>query len=286
MAWPRRWPRSMPSWTGWTGRPAGSAPVRNCPGSTASGLVHQLSDGLAEAIRVALTAARWTRGVTDPTVGAALIALGYDRDFAAIGVGTRPPPAGPGPVPGWRSVTLDRTALRLPAGIVLDLSATAKGLGSDRAAAAAGRACRQGGDLVNLGGDIAVAGLPPRGGWPVAVADSCDPGGPVADTAGGPAGQVVRLAAGGLATSSVTCRQWQRDGQPVHHIIDPRTGFPAHGPWRTASVAAVSCAEANAAATAAIVAGTDAETFLAGTAWVSGRGARCTGWPISVGRRP
>jgi len=167
----------MPSWTGWTGRPAGSAPVRNCPGSTAPGPVHQLSDGLAEAIRVALTAARWTRGVTDPTVGAALIALGYDRDFAAIGAGTPPPPAGPGPVPGWRSVTLDGAALRLPAGIVLDLGATAKGLGSDRAAAAAGRACRQGGVFVSLGGDIAVAGLPPRGGWPVAVADSCDPGG-------------------------------------------------------------------------------------------------------------
>ena len=212
--------------------------------------------------------------MTDPTVGAALIALGYDRDFAAIGAGTPPPSAGPGPVPGWRSVTLDGTALRLPAGIVLDLGATAKGLGSDRAAAAAGRACRQGGVLVSLGGDIAVAGLPPRGGWPVAVADSCDPGGgPLADTAGGPAGdpgggpagQIVRLAAAGLATSSVTCRQWQQGGQPVHRIIDPRTGFPAHGPWRTASVAAASCAEANAAATAAIVAGTDAETFLAGT---------------------
>ncbi len=111
---------------------------------------------------------------------------GYDRDFAAIGAGTPPPPAGPGPVPGWRSVTLDGTALRLPAGIVLDLGATAKGLGSDRAAAAAGRACGQGGVLVSLGGDIAVAGLPPRGGWPVAVADSCDPGGgPLADTAAG-----------------------------------------------------------------------------------------------------
>ncbi len=150
-------------------------------------------------------------------------------------------------------MTLDGTALRLPAGIVLDLGATAKGLGSDRAVAAAGRACGQGGVLVSLGGDIAVAGLPPRGGWPVAAADSCDPGGgPLADTAGGPAGdpgggpagQIVRLAAGGLATSSVTCRQWQQGGQPVHHIIDPRTGFPAHGPWRTASVAAASCAEA------------------------------------------
>ena len=85
----------------------------------APGPVHQVSDGLAEAIRVALAAARWTGGLTDPTVGGALIALGYDRDFAAIRPGTRPPLAGPGPAPGWRSVALDRTvpaATGCPAG--------------------------------------------------------------------------------------------------------------------------------------------------------------------------
>jgi len=248
----------------------------------APGPVHQVSDGLAEAIGVALAGARWTRGLTDPTVGGALIALGYDRDFAAIRPGTRPPRAGPGPVPGWRSVRLDGTSLRLPDGIFLDLGATAKGLGSDRAAAAAGRACGRGGVLVSLGGDIAVAGPPPRGGWPVAVADSCDPGGE-------PTGQIVRLMTGGLATSSVTCRQWERDGRPVHHIIDPNTGFPANGPWRTVSVAAASCAEANAAATAAIVAGADAETFLAETRLparlVSHHGIMrlLCGWPRSDG---
>ena len=63
----------------------------------------------------------------------------------------------------------------------------------------------------------------------------------------------------------MTGRRWQRDGRPVHHIVDPRTGWPAAGPWRTVSVAAASCAEANAASTAAIVAGPDAEAWLAGT---------------------
>jgi thiamine biosynthesis lipoprotein len=222
--------------------------------------VHQLSRGLAEAIGVALAAARWTGGLVDPTVGGALIALGYDRDFAAIGPGPQGPAGETGPAPGWRSVTLDGTTLGLPAWVRLDLGATAKGLGSDRAATAAfrarGRGRGRGGILVSLGGDIAVAGQPPFGGWPVAVADSSDPG-------GGPPGQVVRLMAGALATSSVTCRRWQRDGRRLHHIIDPRTGWPAAGPWRTVSVAAASCAEANAAATAAIVAGRDAEAWLA-----------------------
>jgi len=151
--------------------------------------------------------------------------------------------------------------LRLPPGVRLDLGATAKGLGADRAAAAADRALRCGGVLVSLGGDIAVAGQPPAGGWPVAVADSSDSG---SDPLARPGG-LVRLAAGGLATSSVTGRQWLWAGRPVHHIIDPGTGFPADGPWRTASVAAASCAEANAASTAAIVAGRDAEAWLART---------------------
>ncbi len=219
--------------------------------------VHRVSPGLADAIRVALAAARWTGGMVDPTVGGALSALGYDRDFASIAVG--PGPAGqlpvPGPVPGWRCVTLDGCLLRLPAGVCLDLGATAKGVGADRAAAAAWRAAGRGGVLVSLGGDIATAGQPPASGWPVAIADSSLPG-------AAPAAQVIRLAAGAMATSSVTCRQWRHGGQPMHHIVDPRTGYPASGPWRTASVAAPDCAMANAAATAAIVAGQDALAWL------------------------
>jgi thiamine biosynthesis lipoprotein len=81
------------------------------------------------------------------------------------------------------------------------------------------------------------------------------------------------VAAGAIATSSVTCRQWRHGGQQMHHIIDPRTGYPAAGPWRTVSVAGPSCAFANAAATAAIVAGPDAPAWLAGT----GLPARLTG---------
>ena len=57
-----------------------------------AGGLFMLSDGLAEAVRVALEAAGWTSGLTDPTVGEALISLGYDRDFAAIDPNRREPP--------------------------------------------------------------------------------------------------------------------------------------------------------------------------------------------------
>ena len=174
-------------------------------------------------------------------------------------------------MPGWESVRLDGRRLRLPAGSWLDLGATAKGLGSDRAAGAAATAITGGGVLVSLGGDIAVAGEAPLGGWPVLVGRRAGAGRAgtargrrAAAGAGRPAGQVVRLAAGALATSSIMCRRWRRGGRLLHHIVDPRTGLPAAGPWRTVSVAAANCAEANAASTAAIIAGDQAPAWLAG----------------------
>jgi thiamine biosynthesis lipoprotein len=49
----------------------------------------------------------------------------------------------------------------------------------------------------------------------------------------------------------------------MHHILDPRSGEPARTPWRTVSVAAATCADANVASTAAIVLGDDAPGWLA-----------------------
>ncbi len=224
--------------------------------NAAGGGIFMLSDGLAEAVGVALAAARWTGGRADPTVGDALISLGYDRDFAAIDLRRGEPPGTPAPAPGWHLVQLDGRLLRLPSGVRLDLGATAKGLGSDRAVRAVMSAtAHEGGVLVSLGGDIAVAGTPPRDGWPVTAAEEPDHAGP-------PGPQLVRLTGGAVATSSVTCRRWRRGGTMLHHIVDPRTGLPADGPWRTVSVAAATCADANAATTAAIVAGRPAVSWL------------------------
>ena len=246
--------------------------------NAASGGLFLLGDGLAEAIAVALAAARWTGGLTDPTVADALVSLGYDRDFAAIDEDGEPLGAAV-PAPGWPLVRIDGPLLRLPRGIRLDLGATAKGLGADRAVRAVMSATGQhGGALVSLGGDIAVAGTPPLDGWPVTVAEEPDPD-------GAPCGQLVRLAAGAVATSSVTVRRWQRGGAALHHIVDPRTGRPADGPWRTVTVAAATCADANAASTAAIVAGAAAEDWLVATglpARLTGHDGRVrglNGWP-------
>lgn len=249
------------------------------------GGLFMVSNGLAEAIGVALEAARWTGGLTDPTVGDALILLGYDRDFAEIDPDRREPPGPPTPAPGWERLRLDGPLLWLPADVKLDLGATAKGLGADRAVRAAMAANGQaGGVLVSLGGDMAVAGQPPRGGWPILVAGELDP-------AGSSGVQPVRLASGAVATSAITCRQWRRAGQVLHHIVDPRTGLPADGPWQMVSVAAATCADANAAATASIVAGTAAEKWLASAGLPArlvthdGEVRYAGGWPDTDGGR-
>jgi thiamine biosynthesis lipoprotein len=156
-------------------------------------------------------------------------------------------------------VDLDRQRLTVPAGAQLDLGATVKGWAADRAAARIAQelGC---GVLVSLGGDTAVAGEPPEGGWRIRVQDrTALPGA----AAGGPS-QVVTIRDGGLATSSTAARRWRRGGDVLHHILDPRTGRPAAPVWRTVSVAAVTCADANTAATAAIIRGRQALPWLAG----------------------
>src|SRR5207302_793722 len=109
---------------------------------------------------------------------------------------------------------------------------------------------------VSLGGDIAVAGQSPAGGWHVQVAE--DSGARLL-----PDAESVSIEAGGLATSSTTVRTWTRGGVTLHHIIDPATGLPTAGPWRTATVFAGDCVDANIAATAAIVMGAGVPGWLA-----------------------
>lgn len=244
-----------------------------------------ISPLFSQALRVAIDAASWTGGLVDPTVGRSLIDLGYDRTFTTV------PASGPAitvalrPAPGVHNLELskDGTRARVGRGVVVDLGATAKGLASDIAATAAQQ--RVGcGVLVNLGGDIALAGDPPEGGWPVLITD---------DSATHPSrandpdvnGQTILLRSGGLASSGIRARRWQRGGSEIHHLIDPRSGSPAHGPWQTVSVAASTCVLANTASTAAMIMGEGAPRWLterslaARLVRLSGAVVTTSGWP-------
>ena len=181
--------------------------------------------------------------------------LGYDRDFADVAgglpTGTLPEAA---PVPGWRRVSLDvdRRAVELPADTAVDLGATGKALAADRAAAAIHRALGCG-VLVSLGGDVSVAGPAPEGGFAVGIDERCTTRDP---------SESVGIATGGLASSGTAVRQWRLGPHQVHHIVDPATGLPAVACWRTVTVAAASCVEANTASTASVVLGAGAVPWL------------------------
>lgn len=203
---------------------------------------------LFDAVREAIRAARLTDGAVDPTVGQALVALHINPPLSDRPVRIEP-------VPGYAVVKLDEasSSIRLPAGAQLDLGATAKALAADMAASAA-RAAAGCGVLVGLCGDIAVAGEAPEGGWQIRVTDD--------HRDGDAPGQTVAIVSGGLATSSVTVRRSADGPDAVHHLIEPATGRPVDGPWRTVSVTAASCADANTASTAAIVLGEYAPDWL------------------------
>src|SRR5215470_4165085 len=202
----------------------------------ARGRAMRVSALLAEAVAVALAAAKVTDGDVDPTCGRSLVQLGYDRDFAAARHDTSPLSQPAVPAAGWQAVELDRERreIKIPAEVMLDLGATAKALAADRAAIriAATLNC---GVLVNLGGDIRIAGEPPDHGWLVGIVDNRG-----FDGVEGPApprrdascrslspprhDTVVTICDGGLATSSTKVRAWSRGSAQLHHIIEPSTG--------------------------------------------------------------
>jgi FAD:protein FMN transferase len=260
----------------------------------ACGRTTRISSLLAEAVAVALAAAKVTDGDVDPTCGRSLARLGYDRDFAAARQNTSPLPQPAVPAAGWQAVELDRERheITVPGEVMLDLGATAKALAADRAAVriAASLNC---GTVVNLGGDIRAAGTPPDEGWRIGIVDDrgfdgaeagdrpATPGPPAYDT-------VVAIHDGGLATSSTKVRAWSRGTRPLHHIVVPSTGMPADSCWRTVSVAAATCVDANTASTAAIIRSERAPGWLAGQrlpARLVGHGGvvvTVAGWPVDT----
>jgi FAD:protein FMN transferase len=219
-----------------------------------------VSPRFAEVVEIALLAARATGGLVDPTLGAAIEAAGYDRDFAGLGDDERPPaPDRPG---SWRELRLSGRLLVRPPGTILDLNGVVKALVVDAALE-----LLAGDGFVSAGGDLAV-----RGALSVEL----------------PAGGAVVLERGGLATSGSDRRRWLRGGEPQHHLLDPATGRPADSPWTGVTVAAGSCLSADVAAKAAFLSGAYGPEWLdlrglAGRFTAGGRVVENRAWRAAVG---
>lgn len=233
---------------------------------------------LVAAVTVARDAAVHTDGLVDPLLGRALVQLGYDRDFAELRETAEPPgttDALPAPAPGaWREIGIDPAgAVRIPVGTALDLGATAKAWAAD-VIAEAWAGSLGGSGLVSLGGDLRIA-APDGETWAVTVAER---------PTDAPR-TVVTLDAGGLATSSTQQRRWRRAGARHHHLLDPRTGRPAHEVWRTVTATGPTCSAANTATTAAVVLGDAAPAWLAERG-VDARLVAADGTVVRVGAWP
>jgi thiamine biosynthesis lipoprotein len=243
--------------------------------TTAAGRPTVISELLATLLSAALDAAMLTEGDVDPTVGAAMISLGYDQHFLGSDCDTGPAVSLTIPA-AWSMIALTGRVCIVPPGVVLDLGSTAKAIAADRCAERVHSATGSG-VLINLGGDIATAGPAPEGNWQVLIQDEDDE----------PGSSIGLCSGAGLATSSTIRRRWRRGQAAVHHILDPRTGRSADPVWRTVSVAAQSCFAANTISTATIVRGRSALdwiTALGVPAWLVGNDGvvhTAGGWPGS-----
>lgn len=216
-----------------------------------------VSPVLVGAVRVALEAARETDGLVDPTLGAVLSGAGYDRTYALVPSEDPSPAALPTRRGSWRDVVVDDSTVTAPPGADLDLGATGKAFAADLAALAVVEELSVP-VLVSVGGDVRVAA--PDGHdvsrQPVRLGHS------LADLEAGGDSLTVVVGAGGIATSSVSARRWRRGGRQWTHLVDPRTGGPVDGPWRTVTALGHTAVAANTASTASVVLGTAALPWL------------------------
>jgi len=205
----------------------------------AAGRPTVVSVAFAEMLERSLAIAAETGGLVDPTVGGALEALGYTRDFALLA--DDPAPAGPPrPAPGWARVELSGRVLRMPPDCVLDLNGIVKSATVDDAVA-----LLSGNGFVSAGGDLAVRGPA---------------------TVGLPGGGAVSVERGGIATSGSTKRRWRRAGTMHHHLIDPVTGRSAEMCWETVTASGATCVAADVAARSGFL------TDAGGPDWLDRRG--------------
>lgn len=191
-----------------------------------------VDDVLVQILGQTVELAAATGGALDPTVGTLTISE------QSVPVSRRA---------DYRLIEMRGSRVRIPSGVALDLNSTAKAWCADTAATRAARISGSG-VLVGLLGDISVAG---RGRWTIACGDDHRH---VADDAT----NTICITGGAVATSSTTVRRSPRGS----HLLDPATLRPVAGPWRTASVCAATCMQANAAATAALVKGRGAAAWL------------------------
>jgi len=242
--------------------------------NNANGKEREVSATFELALDAAIKSSQITGGLCDPTVLSALLDLGYDRDFDELVNQTRTNHNQPAPTPGISAIKFDRSGHTVSLNnCEIDFGASAKALTADLVA---NDVMKFGGVAVEIGGDVALRGIDPRSPWTIGISESLSVDATV---------PTVAMSSGGIATSSLRARSWKVNSETANHIIDPRTGSYARGPYSTATVSAPDCVTANAFATAALLWGEDAGYHIAQSGW-SARLVRNNGTVEFIGGWP
>lgn len=181
---------------------------------------------LRAAVIAGLWAADRSGGLVVPHLVRDLEGLGYDHSMdgampaalsEALAAAPERRPASPDPQELWREVVVDDEAQTItrPPGLMLDTGGTGKGLCADAVGLHLGAYTRF---VIDCGGDIAIGGVGSQlAPYSVAVEH------PLSSELIG----TLPVARGGIATSGLNVRIWQRgDGSYAHHLLDPSTGLP------------------------------------------------------------
>jgi thiamine biosynthesis lipoprotein len=203
------------------------------------GVAVPVSELVFRALEFACALAVETDGAFDPTVGGALVAAGFDRNYQT---GKAVPPRAGAEHATHRDIVLDAAAraVTLARPLQLDLGAVAKGLAVDLAARELQALANF---AIDAGGDVYLAGQPAEDRpWTVGIRHPRE--------AGALIGQVT-------VTNRAVCTSgdYERTNQAgAHHLIDPARGTVAQG-VASVTVMAASAMVADGLGTAAFVLG-------------------------------
>ncbi|HHU21991.1 MAG TPA: FAD:protein FMN transferase [Clostridiales bacterium] len=139
-----------------------------------------------------------------------------------------------------------RAEASVPDGAALTFGALAKGYAAQKAVEAM-KGVGVKSAIISLGGDVQTLGIKPDGSlWSVAVQDPQNTGGYVG---------ILDIAEAAVVTSGSYERYFTKDGVVYHHILDPKTGYPADSNLLSVTVVCESGAFSDALSTALFILG-------------------------------
>jgi len=214
-----------------------------------SGQWQTVSDDLMDLLTLSLRYFKETGGLFNPSILPDLKRAGYDKSMEIIRV--EGPGQDSGKYQGSRSAITDiefdlsNARVRLPKSMEIDLGGIAKGWIVEKTAnllISYASPC-----AVSAGGDITFIGNPSSGlKWEVELVDPVNPD---------QISAIFYVGQCSVVTSSITKRAWRQNGEIRHHLIDPRTGEPAHTDWLSVTVISSQITEAEAFAKALLIGG-------------------------------